>query len=82
MIPCDVVAAYAACRVCHRVPPLAGAPFPLLTLDDLQANAGSEYGDVATGVMPLGGSLSAADKTVILDWLTAGAQGVPQADCP
>lgn len=82
MIPCDVDAAYATCRVCHNVPPLAGAPFPLLTLDDLQANATSEYGDVATGAMPLGAALSPKDKTTILDWLQDGAPGVPQADCP
>ena len=82
MIPCDVYAAYASCRVCHNIPPLAGAPFPLLTLDDLQAQAASEYADVTTGVMPLGASLPERDKTTILAWLHSGARGVPKADCP
>jgi len=54
----------------------------LLTLLDLQTFANAEYQAVSTGVMPAAGTLSPEDATLILDWLIAGAKGVPQTSCP
>ncbi len=82
MIPCDVYAAYRVCRNCHVNPPINGAPMPLLTLLDLQMFADMEYQAVSTGVMPAAGTLSAQEAELILDWLAAGAKGVPQTQCP
>ncbi len=81
MVPCDVYAAYRVCRRCHTNPPSV-APMSLITLLDLQTFAAAEYQAVSTGVMPLAASLSAEDAMLILDWLAAGAKGVPQAECP
>lgn len=82
MVPCDVYAAYSVCRNCHIDPPVNGAPMPLLTLEDLQAHAGDIYDAVKTGVMPLDGTLSGHETALILNWLKAGAHGVPAEDCP
>ena len=81
MVPCDVYAAYSVCRNCHVDPPLHGAPMPLLTLLDLQTFAVAEYQAISTGVMPAAGTLSAEDATLILGWLSSGAQGVTPTDC-
>lgn len=82
MVPCDVYAAYAVCRNCHVDPPRNGAPMPLLSLLDLQTFAKHEYRVISSGEMPAVGMLSADESTLILDWLSAGAQGVPQTRCP
>ena len=82
MVPCDVYAAYAVCRNCHVDPPLNGAPMPLLSLLDLQTFANNEYRVISSGEMPAVGMLSANESTLILDWLSAGAQGVPRTRCP
>jgi hypothetical protein len=82
MIPCAVNAAYSVCHTCHQSPPVNGAPFPLLTLDQHQAYKSLEIGDISAAIMPLGSVLPEAEKTTLLDWLLAGARGVPQAVCP
>ena len=82
MIPCDVNAVYNVCHSCHKNPPINGAPFGLVTLDQVQNNVDLQLNDVSAGVMPLGASLSATQKSTLLDWLMAGAKGVPQAACP
>ena len=82
MIPCAVNAVYVVCHNCHADPPSNGAPFPLVTLAQHQSNKQMEISDVSSGVMPAGIPLSDAAKKTIVDWLLAGAQGVPQAECP
>ena len=82
MIPCNVYAAYSVCRNCHIDPPIDGAPMPLLTLQDLQSNAGSAYLAIQTGLMPKAGTLAPQDAALILAWLASGAQGVPRETCP
>jgi len=82
MIPCGVYSASSVCRTCHSDPPVGGAPFPLVTLAEVQANTVSEYFAVATGAMPPAGGLSAQDADLLLDWLLNGAKGVPKANCP
>jgi len=82
MIPCVVRTAYTVCRNCHRDPPTNGAPFPLVTLGQVQSNVSLQIDDVSAGIMPLGAILPEAEKSAMLDWLNAGAKGVPQASCP
>ena len=82
MIPCAVNAVYVVCHNCHSDPPSNGAPFPLVTLAQHQSNKQMEISDVSSGVMPAGIPISDAAKKTIVDWLLAGAQGVPQAECP
>ena len=82
MIPCNVYAALSVCRNCHTSPPIGGAPIALMTLADLQENAGSAYSAIATGTMPPGGSLTSSESELLLDWLLADAKGVAQAACP
>ncbi len=82
MIPCDVAKTYTVCHNCHTSPPSNGAPFALVTLKDHQDYKNLEIGDVTFGIMPLEGTLSPADRTLMLAWLGAGAMGVPQAACP
>ncbi len=81
MIPCAVDTVLDVCRNCHTVPLAGGAPFPLLTLHDLQLAAGNAYGAVSTGEMPLGTSLSSEQTSLLLDWLGDGAPGVAQTEC-
>jgi hypothetical protein len=59
-----------------------GAPFALVTLKNHQDYKNLETGDITAGIMPLEGTLSPDDRKLILDWLGAGALGVPQAECP
>jgi len=82
MVPCEVYAAYSVCRNCHTDPPLNNAPMALLTLEDLQAWLNRERNAISNGTMPAQGTLSADDQKRILDWLDAGANGVPKARCP
>lgn len=81
MIPCDVNVIYGICQSCHSNPTLNEAPFPLVTLDDLQATRLAQVGAVSSGAMPKDGALAPADKTRLLAWLTDGAKGVPRASC-
>ena len=90
--PCDVEAALKAkCHTCHTMPPLMGAPFPLLEYANTQMNyaAGKVWqamqAAIQTDFMPLAGSptgpLTPAEKMALLDWLGRGAPAEPQA-CP
>jgi len=55
---------------------------PLLTLEDLQTHADDIFEAVRTGVMPLEGTLSGHETALIVNWLKAGAHGVPTEACP
>ena len=81
MIPCDVNVIYGVCQNCHSNPTLNEAPFPLVTLDDMQATRLAQVGAVSSGAMPKDGALAPGDKTRLLAWLSEGANGVPQASC-
>jgi hypothetical protein len=85
----NVLAAYSVCRNCHGSTPDPdfNVPFTLVTLADLQAQAGNEYDAVSTGAMPKAGAFAADSncsptgtstscKNVLLNWLAAGANGV------
>ena len=86
----NVLAAYSVCRNCHGTTPDPdfNVPFTLVTLADLQEHAPSEYDEVSTGGMPKAGAFASAAncspagattscKDVLLNWLAAGANGVP-----
>jgi uncharacterized membrane protein len=95
VIPCEVEAVLAAkCQRCHGDPQQNGAPFPLLTLEQVHLPYGSGpdampiYTHMATAVengtmpyrapsiMPPVEALTDEEKTILLDWLNAGADGV------
>jgi len=78
----NVEAAYTVCRNCHTNPPQNGAPYPLLTLAQLQAYATDEIAQVSSKMMPLTGTLSDSNRTLMLNWLNKGAPGVPDPQCP
>ena len=95
----NVLAAYAVCRNCHGNPlsTTTTPPFMLVTYADVTAHAADEYVQVSAGVMPLpvagiafGASSTCSAggtkpcKNVLLDWLSAGAVGVPALNgvCP
>jgi hypothetical protein len=77
----NVQAAMSVCRNCHQDPPINGAPVPLLTYDQIHAEADNIFDKVSTGEMPKEGTLSAASKSLILDWVGNGANGVPNPAC-
>lgn len=76
--------AFSVCRNCHV--DFGQAPFSLVTLSDIVPHADDIV--VAIGgagqpaTMPKSGTLSASNKALILAWISAGAQGVPDATCP
>lgn len=79
--PCEVYEVLKAkCFSCHTDPQLQGAPFSLLTYEDARApyfasTVWERIGpNVETGNMPLGGSLTAAEKQVLLDWVAGCAR--------
>lgn len=87
-IPCDVFAViHVNCNPCHQMPPLNGAPFPLLTYADTQQIYApgklvfqQMYDQIQPGAvprMPLGGSLSSTDYATLTAWLLACAPPVP-----
>lgn len=86
--PCDVFAVvHHNCNPCHKMPPINGAPFPLLTYADTQ----NEYAPgalifqqmfISTGPdgsprMPFGGMLTPADYALLHGWLGKCAPPVP-----
>ena len=90
-IPCDVQRVLEAkCQRCHGDPQQNGAPFPLLTLEHFHADyfdvAIHQRAAMAveSGFMPLPSTtimppvlpLTDEEKTILLDWLNAGAEGV------
>jgi hypothetical protein len=89
-LPCDVAGVLTAwCTGCHGNPTTAGAPFPLLTYEDLYAEyytldyprwmqvKTAVHGD--TLLMPQGGPmLPAADLDVLDAWFEACAPSAPE----
>ncbi|APR85120.1 Hypothetical protein A7982_10469 [Minicystis rosea] len=88
-IPCDVFAIiHASCNPCHTDPLAGGAPFPILTYADTQAefHAGKlvfqqMYDQIQPGAapqMPLGDvMMSDADRKTLSDWLSACTPPAP-----
>ncbi len=86
-LPCDVDAVLArSCRSCHSSPPAYGAPMPLLTLDDLHADAKLTPGkkvfemvgarihdDAAPMPQAPNPRLGGADLATLDAWVAAGA---------
>ena len=94
-LPCAVAEVLAAkCQTCHRRPPLFGAPMSLLTLADTRAPSPTGQGliwesmraKISKGLMPPPttptGPLSDGQKTILLDWLNAGAPAGTDACTP
>ncbi len=90
-LPCDVAEVLKnKCQRCHLDPTENGAPFPLVSYSDTQADFfGSVVSDriknaVETDFMPATfimldppvETLTADEKKVVLDWIAAGAQPV------
>lgn len=86
--PCDVFAViHANCHPCHQAPPLAGAPFPLLTYADTQQvfHPGKlvfqqMHDQIQPGAdprMPFGGALTSAEQQTLDAWLTGCAPPAP-----
>ncbi len=86
--PCEVEAVIQAkCQRCHDQPPKNGAPFPLLTWEDTRGPYGTKLvyqamlPAIETDFMPLTQlkldppvePLTPEEKTLLLDWLAAGA---------
>jgi hypothetical protein len=92
-LPCDVRDALArACGDCHGEQPSFGAPMPLVTYADLQVPSPTDptkkvYEVVATRIdttsqpMPPDGDITDAERTILLDWIAAGAPEDTTADC-
>jgi hypothetical protein len=97
-VPCDVAKLVSDhCTLCHATKPQAGAPMPLMTLRDFQAQAKSNPAMtvaqlIATRVnateqarlMPPVNSTAAlmpAEKTTLTTWTSAGAKGVTANAC-
>jgi hypothetical protein len=84
--PCPVYEVLKArCNFCHTSPPVAGAPFSLLTYEDTLGNYGnvtrvaSLQRSIETDYMPLGEpKLAAEQKQTLLDWL--GSCALPASD--
>lgn len=57
---------------CHGTGSTSG-PGPLLTYTQIAAASTAIHAAVSTGEMPLNGSLSAADKNIILCWIDNGS---------
>ena len=92
-LPCDVADALVrACGMCHAETPIFGAPMPLATYADLHVPAKSDptrkvYELVAERItaevapMPPSGDITDDERTILLDWIAAGAPADPDADC-
>lgn len=92
-LPCAVADALAAaCGDCHGEVPSFGAPMPLVTFADFQVPALTDptrkvHALVAERLvtdvkpMPPTGDITEEQRTVLLDWIAAGALEDPTADC-
>jgi len=85
--PCDVFDLLQThCHTCHSDPPKNGAPYSLLTYEDTRAphlmTAEFRFERMAkaieSGFMPIGETLTDADKQTLLDWLSTC--GLPAPD--
>lgn len=62
------------CTACHTDPPIAGAPQPLLTFEQAQADAERiRVRVVDQDTMPPGGGVPDAQKAILEAWVEAGA---------
>ena len=83
----NVDGAFAVCRNCHSSPVKNGAPVSFVSYADvsgvdIKVKIATK---VANDQMPPAGTgftLTAANKTLILNWIAAGAVGVPNPACP
>lgn len=75
-----IIASY--CQTCHRDPPIAGAPYALLTLEQVRSHADRiRVRSVQIGDMPPGGGLPDAEKATLEAWISGGMpEGRPVAD--
>jgi len=92
-LPCDVVDVISRnCFGCHSDPPKFGAPMPLASHADFQVPAVTDetrpvHEMVAARVvdperpMPPIQPMTDADRTVLLDWIAAGAPADASSDC-
>ena len=82
----NVQLAFGVCRNCHGATPTNGAPISLVTFADISSAKTNVSNKLNAGTMPPagGGTLTPADKTLILNWIAAGAVGVPNTNgiCP
>lgn len=70
------------CTACHNDPPVAGAPQPLITFSQVQADADRiRVRCVQLGDMPPGGGVDDTDKAIIEAWV-AGGTPEGEADAP
>jgi len=88
--PCDVFTVLQNnCHSCHQAPPLNGAPYSLLTYEDTRELNGmtttprwKRMGEVVeSGFMPLGKTISAMDKQILLDWVAGCALPADTMGC-
>ena len=92
-LPCEVRDALVrACGECHGEQPSFGAPMPLVTYADLQVPSPTDptrrvYEVVAdrivaeTQPMPPDGDMTDDERTILLEWIAAGAVEDTAADC-
>jgi hypothetical protein len=90
-VPCDEKQILQKiCQQCHSAPPQNGAPFPLVTYENTQANfKGQPISDqmlyvLQNGKMPLPPvTIEPADKDTLIRWLMAGSPSRPAGGiCP
>ncbi len=88
--PCEVFTVLQNnCHACHQSPPLSGAPYSLLTYEDTRALNGAtttprwkRMGEVVdVNFMPLGSSMPAPDKQILLDWVSTCALPADTMGC-
>jgi hypothetical protein len=97
-VPCEVAKAVSNhCTLCHATKLQGGAPMPLMTLKDFQAQSKSNPAMTVAQLVPLRVNateqaklmppinstkpLMAADKMMLSDWASAGAKGVSTNAC-
>jgi hypothetical protein len=88
-LPCDVEVILAnVCQYCHTSPPRNGAPFPLVTYSDTQAQIDGrpvyEYMEtaLAMGRMPLPPmSLTAKERATLIAWAADGGPRRATVSC-
>ena len=70
------------CQTCHRVVPVAGAPYPLVTLEEVRQHADRvRVRSVQLGDMPPGSALPDALRATLDAWIAGGMpEGTPKLD--
>ena len=62
----------ANCITCHRDPPRNGAPFPLLTFNQVNNRSALIFSQVNAGLMPPSGKLPDTEIDLIEQWIANG----------